>query len=722
MAGQSLESPQTAPYQRQRLMKSSLLRACRLRGGNAQQQGETFEFKAEIAQLMSLIVNAFYSNKDVFLRELISNAADAIDKVRHESLTNPAILEAEPDLHISLIPDAGAKTLTVWDTGVGMTKEELQQNLGTIAHSGTKAFMEAMRKGEAELPLIGQFGVGFYSAFLVADYVEVFSRRGEGDVFRWASDAKGSYSIELADFEGLKRGTAVVLHLKEDQLDLLNPQTLRELVKTHSQFVTHPIRLRQATAPATPGTEAGESAPSSPPSAEAAAAGVEPPLSDVSVEDVPAEGNTPTPSDQTAAVEGWAVLNQQPPIWMQPPSELTHAEYAAFYKAISGDFDEHLALKHFSVEGQIGMRALLFIPKRAPFDAFERETRSNQLRLYVRRVYVAERVEQLCPEWLSFIRGVVDSDDLPLNVSREMLQQSNKLLKIMRRNIVKKVIEMLTELADSDDGRYQVFYTQFSKNLKLGVYEEETHRVKLAGLLRFSSSMSGGNQTSLSEYVSRMGANQSKIYYIAGESEASVRASPFVEALTSRGLEVLFMVDPIDEYVMQSLREFDGKAFACITTANLQLDPVDGGSATVSKEEQSRLQALCNMTKQVLGNLVQNVVLSSRLANSPCVLVTDEWGWTANMERIMRAQALRDPTMTALMAPRKTLELNPAHMLVRSLAQRVGAAPGAAASSDVEEAMRLLYETALLDSGFSIDAPSEFTARIHRLLSRSMSA
>jgi len=711
---------------------ASRLALSRIRGGMA--TSETFEFKAEIGQLMSLIINTFYSNKEIFLRELISNAADAIDKARHAALNDPAVLEAEPNLHISLIPEAEANTLTIVDTGVGMTRDELQQNLGTIAHSGTKAFMDAMRKTPSEeLPLIGQFGVGFYSAFLVADRVEVFSKHSSEDaVWKWSSDAAGSYTIEQSEYDGLLRGTAIVLHLKDGQQELLSRAKLTELVKLHSEFITHPIRLKQPAPPPPPPPPAAKAEESTARGGGVETAGVdasaetgdaaEADVEDggVRIEDVPAESEGAVGGAAEPTME-WATLNDQPPIWMQPASELTDEDYAGFYKSISNDWEPPLAHKHFTVEGQVDMRGLLFIPRRAPFDIFERQKRGHQLRLYVRRVLVAAECEELCPEWLSFLQGVVDSDDLPLNVSREMLQQSKALLRMMHKNIVKKAIEMLNTLAE-DDEVYRSFYAQYSKNIKLGVHEDEQNRQKIARLLRYSSSASGANETSLAEYVSRLPEGQESIYYIAGESLEAVRDSPFVEQLQARGLEVLYMLEPIDEYVMQALQEFDGKRFVCITKAGFKLDRAEGASEP-SAEEQSLLEALCNRTQALLLGQVHKVVLSERLAQSPSVLVTDEFGWSANMERIMRAQALRDPTSASLMSARKTLELNPRHPIVLALAARVASAstnPEDARS--LEEALRLLYEAALIGSGFALEQPNAFTARLYRMLAASLGA
>ena len=743
-------------------LRSSRVLSCR--GGATDVAGrEQHEFKAEINQLMSLIINAFYSDKEIFLRELISNAADAIDKIRHEGLTDAAALASEPELHISLIPDSEAGTLTIQDTGVGMSKDELQKNLGTIAHSGTKAFMQALEKGDADLSLIGQFGVGFYSAFLVADSVDVYSKHNDGPItHKWRSSASGSYTIEPSSFEGLRRGTAVVLHLKPDHRHLLEPQKLREIVKKHSEFVPHPIRLWQrAPPPPLP--------PPPPPSSTAEGEGAAADAEAAAAEDATSADGQPGTDDAAASASAapvmeWATLNEQPPIWMMPPAEVSDEMYDAFYRTISADWEAPRAHSHFTVEGQVEMRGLLFLPRRAPLDLFEREhgeaRAGAKLRLYVRRVLVlAEATEELCPDWLSFLRGVIDSDDLPLNVSREMLQQSAGLLRRIRKHIVKKAVEMMTTLAE-DDAQYAPWYAQFSKNIKLGVHEEGQHRAKLATLLRYDSTRTApGEQVGLGAYVARMKPEQKAIYYLTGESLPLLRDSPFLEALEARGYEVLLMSEPIDEYAMQRLNEFEGKPFVSVANADLDLGPptdADAANATAAAPyADADVDVLCATIERVLGRRVVRVKTSKRLAASPCVLVTDEHGWSANMERIMRAQALRDPAIASFYASAKTLEVNPTHPLVRALARKCAAAAAAAAaatttastatpvdaigSGDADadaskepqkqkqkqvatvdpglaQQVELLYEAALLCSGFSLDQPKAFATRIHDLM------
>lgn len=733
--------------------RSALLR---VRGG--EDSGvETHVFGADMSQLMSLIINAFYSSKEIFLRELISNAADAIDKIRHQALTDDTALSDEASLHISLIPDADAGTLTIIDSGVGMTKQELVTNLGTIAHSGTKAFMQALQQGQADASLIGQFGVGFYSAFLVAKRVAVYSKsNGEAACHLWQSDASGSFTIEQAEYVGLggplRRGTAVVLHLDEEQKELLSASKLRAIVKQHSEFVPHPIRIWEEQPP--PPAASPPSPPATTASGEASGATADD--GGVTVEDVPAAAPAEEAPPAPPAM-GWAVLNEQPPIWLQPASELSDEDYAKFYKGLTHSWSEHLAVKHFAVEGQIGVKGLLYVPKEAPFDMFDQTAKGRGLRLYVRRVFVADNCDELCPEWLAFLKGVIDSDDLPLNVSREMLQQSSRLMRLLRKQVVRKALELLNELAEDED-RYAPFYDAFNKHLKLGVHEDEQHRDKIAALLRFRSS-SRERLVSLEEYVETMSEGQQDIYYIAAESAEAAASSPFMEAFNERGVEVLFMVDPIDEYALQSYPEHKGHRFVCISREGVTLPPAnatDDAQPTPSEEERATLERLCKQMEKILGPRVQKVILSERLTSSPCVLSTAHFGWSANMERIMRAQALRDAKTATLMRSPRTLELNPRHAIMRSLAARVvdeedgtegaeaggeerseagseeggegedsaspvRAASGGGVEAAVEAAVELLYEAALVGSGFVIEEPSVFLSRVHKLLERDLS-
>ncbi|XP_009865170.1 PREDICTED: heat shock protein HSP 90-beta isoform X3 [Apaloderma vittatum] len=630
------------------------------------EDAETFAFQAEIAQLMSLIINTFYSNKEIFLRELISNASDALDKIRYESLTDPSKLDSGKDLKI-------------------------------------------------DISMIGQFGVGFYSAYLVAEKVVVITKHNDDEQYAWESSAGGSFTVRADRGEPIGRGTKVILYLKEDQTEYLEERRVKEVVKKHSQFIGYPITLylEKEREKEISDDEAEEEEKSEKEEEESASKNEEKPkIEDVGSDDEE-EGDKGKKKKTKKIKEKYVdqeELNKTKPIWTRNPDDITQEEYGEFYKSLTNDWEDHLAVKHFSVEGQLEFRALLFIPRRAPFDLFENKKKKNNIKLYVRRVFIMDSCDELIPEYLNFIRGVVDSEDLPLNISREMLQQS-KILKVIRKNIVKKCLELFSELAE-DKENYKRFYEAFSKNLKLGIHEDSTNRKRLSELLHYHTSQSGDEVTSLSEYVSRMKETQKSIYYITGESKEQVANSAFVERVRKRGFEVVYMTEPIDEYCVQQLKEFDGKTLVSVTKEGLEL-PEDEEEKKKMEESKAKFETLCKLMKEILDKKVEKVTISNRLVSSPCCIVTSTYGWTANMERIMKAQALRDNSTMGYMIAKKHLEINPDHPVVETLRQKADADKNDKAVKDL---VVLLFETALLSSGFSLEDPQTHSNRIYRMI------
>ena len=701
---------------------------------------ETHEFSADINQLMNIIINTFYSNKEIFLRELISNSSDAIDKYRYNLLQNNK--STNEDFHINITPNGELKTLTIEDNGLGMTKEDLVNNIGTIAKSGTKAFTDALKAG-ADVNMIGQFGVGFYSAYLVADNVLIHSRSHTNDkTHSWESNASGSYTIdEVTDENKLESsGTRITLFLKEEHYKWLDKNRVIDLVKKHSQFINYPINvwvqktreveLTEEELKLENKSEEKECNENEKEECDEEGAKVEEVadvegeeknenLNKVEIEDVDedededenknVEKTESKPKTKTETYHDWDLINTQKPIWCRNKSDITHEEYVEFYKSLPNKWDEPLSYKHFSAEGQIEYKSILFVPSRPAHTMFEQAKQTCDIKLYVRRVFITDNYKELIPDYLSFITGIIDSNDLPLNISREMLQE-NKIMKIIKKNLAKKCIEMISEIPDE---KYNEFYANYSKNIKLGVYEDDVNRDKLMKLLRFFSSKSLDKMISLDTYVENMKENQKVIYYIAGESLHCVHSSPCLEALRGNGLEVLYFTDPIDEYMCQSVKKYLDYDLVCITKDNLNLNDIQGEDKEDLEKQEKDFKKLCEFIKGVLENEIEDVKISQRLENSPCILVSQEHSWSANMERILKAQALRDTSMDRMLSSKKIMEINPNNKSIQKLRENIETDEK---NPSYRNFIWLMYESSMLSSGFALKNPGIFTHRINQLV------
>ncbi|KAJ4967194.1 hypothetical protein NE237_019043 [Protea cynaroides] len=691
---------------------------------------EKFEFQAEVSRLMDIIINSLYSNKDIFLRELISNASDALDKIRFLALTDKEIL-GEGDntkLEIQIKLDKENKVLSIRDRGIGMTKEDLIKNLGTIAKSGTSAFVEKMQTS-GDLNLIGQFGVGFYSVYLVADYVEVISKHNDDKQYIWESKADGSFAISEDEInEPLGRGTEIRLHLREEAQEYLEEDKLKELVKKYSEFINFPIYMW-----------ASKEVDVEVPADENESEEEETTDSSSSEEEVEEEDSEKKPKTKTVkeTTSEWELLNDMKAVWLRNPKEVTDEEYTKFYHSLAKEFGDEkpLAWSHFTAEGDVEFKAILFVPPKAPHDLYESYYNSNKanLKLYVRRVFISDEFDELLPKYLNFLKGLVDSDTLPLNVSREMLQQHNSL-KTIKKKLIRKALDMIRKIAEEDPdeandkdnkeaekandndekrGQYAKFWNEFGKSIKLGIVEDAANRNRLAKLLRVESTKSGGKLTSLDQYISRMKPGQKDIFYITGTSKEQLEKSPFLERLTKKNYEVIFFTDPVDEYLMQYLMDYEDKKFQNVSKEGLKL-----GKEPKDKELKESYKELTKWWKGALASEnVDDVKISNRLDNSPCVVVTSKYGWSANMERIMQSQTLSDANKQAYMRGKRVLEINPRHPIIKELRERVVKEPE---DENVKQAARLVYHTALMESGFTLADPKDFAANIYSTVKASL--
>ncbi|KAK8950073.1 hypothetical protein KSP40_PGU020427 [Platanthera guangdongensis] len=661
--------------------------------------GEKYEYQAEVSRLMDLIVHSLYSHKEVFLRELVSNASDALDKLRFLSVTDPSLLTDGGELEIRIKPDPDNGTITITDTGIGMTKEELIDCLGTIAQSGTSKFLKALKENKdlgADSGLIGQFGVGFYSAFLVAEKVVVSTKSPKSDTqYSWEAIAdSSSYVIkEETDPEKLlRRGTQITLYLRpDDKFEFAEPTRIQSLVKNYSQFIAFPIHTWQEKSRTV----------------------------EVEEEEVK-EGEEAKPEEEkkkkkksvTEKYWDWELANETKPIWMRSPKEVEKQEYNEFYNKTFNEFLDPIAHAHFTTEGEVEFRSILYVPGMAPLNNEDVvNPKTKNIRLFVKRVFISDDFDgELFPRYLSFVKGVVDSNDLPLNVSREILQES-RIVRIMRKRLVRKTFDMIQEISESENKEdYKKFWENFGKLLKLGCIEDSGNHKRLGPLLRFHSSKSDDDLISLDQYVENMAESQKAIYYLASDSLKSAKSAPFLEKLVQKDIEVLYLVEPIDEVAIQNLQTYKEKKFVDISKEDLELGDED---EVKEREDMQEFSLLCDWIKQQLGDKVAKVQVSKRLSSSPCVLVSGKFGWSANMERLMKAQTLGDTSSLEFMRGRRILEINPDHPIIKDLNAACKTDPS---SSEAQRAVDLLYDTALISSGFTPDSPAELGNRIYEMM------
>ena len=669
---------------------------------------ETFSFDTDISALLKLIINNFYSNKDIFLRELISNASDSIDKYNHFCITNKP--DNKVDNCITLIPNKENKELHIIDTGVGMNKEELIKNIGTIANSGTKAFMEKVKDSN----LIGQFGVGFYSAFLVSKEVSIITKKTDSGYFKWTSDAGGQYVIEELTEDKLKdhihpdynltQGTIIKCLLTDEAVDkYTDVNKLKSIVKEHSQYINYPIKIfikREETkevedeealleedVTVTDGTSNVDSSN----------------VDNVTIEDIEEKPKKMKKIIET--VKEFQLINEHKPIWTRSSNELKEEDYYGFYKSLTNDNEKPYTYKHISGEGQIEYKGILYLPKKIKNNVFERGVKQNNIKLYVRKVFVSDNSAVLCPEWLHFISGVVDTDDLPLNVSREILQE-NKVIKVIKKAVVKKSIDMLKS-AMNDMDNYLKIYKTYQKNIKLGVYEESSDRERVSDLLMFYSANSPDKMITFDDYITSMNENQKHIYYIAGDNMDILKTSPFLDRFKKNGLDVLFMIDPVDEYMCQRLMQYKECTLTCITKGDIELPNTTDADKELIKKQKEEYKSLCDYIKR-LYTTFSEVKITNKVSELPCIVSSPENGFSANMEKIIKSQTLGQTDSSNAMLNKRVLEINPLHPIIKKIKN----------INDTEEynslrdLLDLVINSALLYSGYQIIKPVDFSKKV----------
>ena len=669
---------------------------------------ETFSFDTDISALLKLIINNFYSNKDIFLRELISNSSDSIDKYNHFCITNKP--DNKVDNCITLLPDKENKELHIIDTGIGMNKEELIKNIGTIASSGTKAFMEKVKDSN----LIGQFGVGFYSAFLVSKEVSIITKKTDSGYFKWTSDAGGQYVIEELTEDNIKdhihpdynltQGTIIKCLLTDEAVDkYTDVNKLKSIVKEHSQYINYPIKIfikREETkevedeealleedVTVTDGTSNVDSSN----------------VDNVTIEDIEEKPKKMKKIIET--VKEFQLINEHKPIWTRSSNELKEEDYYAFYKSLTNDNEKPYTYKHISGEGQIEYKGIMYLPKKIKNNVFERGVTQNNIKLYVRKVFVSDNSAVLCPEWLHFISGIVDTDDLPLNVSREILQE-NKVIKVIKKAVVKKSIDMLKS-AMNDMDNYLKIYKTYQKNIKLGVYEESGDRERVSDLLMFYSANSPDKMITFDDYITSMNENQKHIYYIAGDNMDILKTSPFLDRFKKNDLDVLFMTDPVDEYMCQRLMQYKECTLTCITKGDIELPNTTDADKEVIKKQKEEYKSLCDYIKRLYTNF-SDVKITNKVAELPCIVSSPENGFSANMEKIIKSQTLGQTDNANVMLNKRVLEINPLHPIIKKIKN----------INDTEEynslrdLLDLVINSALLYSGYQIIKPVDFSKKV----------